>query len=224
MTAFDRAWALTKDFRFLRREFDEKRKAGEPYTVQEAYDAIDSNRKLGAYDNKTGEIFANLQAHDLHTIDQGSSRGVRNTTDEEKEASLLETLRHEGDHKALDSILQEAIQPRNDPIPYKADTSKPNPKLQEEFMDRYDRGHEYALMALDSMRRRKGSGSPRMRIGTTVAPNRRFRRLSERYPHLGYDIDDLRSLERKTPARDMNAVMGRRARENARRLMGGSDQ
>tara|TARA_R100001510_G_scaffold55090_1_gene58533 strand:- start:73 stop:753 length:681 start_codon:yes stop_codon:yes gene_type:complete len=226
MNAFDRAWALTKDFRFLRRKFDEKRKAGEPYTMQEALSAIDTNRILGGYDNKTGEIFANLQASDLHMTDQGmpAYRGRRNTTDEEKEASLLETLRHEGDHKALDSILQEAIQPQNDPIPYKADTSKPNREAKEEFMDRYGRGHEYALMALDSMRRRKGSGSPRMRIGTTVAPNRRFRTLSERYPHLGYDFDDLLALERKTLGRDMNEAMGRRARENARRLMEGSDQ
>jgi hypothetical protein len=221
MTAFDRAWALTKDFRFLRREFEEKRKAGEPVGSMEYLDAIQS---LGQFNNQTGEIYANLDARDLHTIDQGVYRGSRNTTDEEKEAILLETLRHEGDHKALDSILQEAIQPRNDPIPYKADTSYRNPEAEEEFMDRYDRGHEYALTALDSMRRRKGSGSPRLRIGTTVAPNRRFKKLHDRYRHLGYDIDDLMSLERKTPARDMNAVMGRRARENARRLMGGSDQ
>lgn len=221
MTAFDRAWALTKDFRFLGRELEEKRKAGEPYTMRDALSALQS---LGAYDNQTGEIFANLNARDLHTIDRGPYYGRRDTTDEEKEATLLETLRHEGDHKALDSILTEALQPRNVPIPYKADTSYRNPEAQEEFMDRYDRGHEYALMALDSMRRRKGSGSPRMRVGTTVAPNRRFRRLSERYPHLGYDLDDLVALERKTPARDMNEAMGRRARENARRLMGGSDQ
>jgi len=221
MTAFDRAWALTKDFRFLRREFEEKRKAGEPVGSMEYLDAIQS---LGQFNNQTGEIYANLDARDLHTIDQGVYRGSRNTTDEEKEAILLETLRHEGDHKALDSILQEAIQPRNDPIPYKADTSYRNPEAEEEFMDRYDRGHEYALTALDSMRRRKGSGSPRLRIGTTVAPNRRFKKLHDRYRHLGYDIDDLMSLERKTPARDMNAAMGRRARENARRLMGGSDQ
>ena len=221
MTAFDRAWALTKDFRFLRREFEEKRKAGEPVGSMEYLDAIQS---LGQFNNQTGEIYANLDARDLHTIDQGVYRGSRNTTDEEKEAILLETLRHEGDHKALDSILTEALQPRNDPIPYKADTSKPNREAQEEFMDRYTRGHEYALTALDSMRRRKGSGSPRLRIGTTVAPNRRFKKLHDRYRHLGYDIDDLRSLERKTLARDMNAVMGRRARENARRLMEGSDQ
>ena len=221
MTAFDRAWALTKDFRFLRRELEERKKAGEPVGFE---DYIDAFQSLGQFNNQTGEIYANLDARDLHTTDQGIYRGSRNTTDEEKEAILLETLRHEGDHKALDSILQEAIQPRNDPIPYKADTSKPNREAKEEFMDRYDRGHEYALMALDSMRRRKGSGSPRLRIGTTVAPNRRFKKLHDRYRHLGYDIDDLMSLERKTPARDMNAVMGRRARENARRLMGGSDQ
>ena len=221
MTAFDRAWALTKDFRFLRRELEEKKKAGEPVSFG---DYINAFQSLGQFDNQTGEIYANLDARDLHTTDQGSYYGTRNTTDEEKEATLLETLRHEGDHKALDSILTEALQPRNDPIPYKADTSKPNSELQDEFMDRYTRGHEYALMALDSMRRRKGSGSPRLRIGTTVAPNRRFRRLSERYPYHGYDLDDLVALERNTLARDMNAAMGRRARENARRLMGGSDQ
>ena len=221
MTAFDRAWALTKDFRFLRRELEERKKAGEPVRFE---DYINAWQSLGQFNNQTGEMYANLDARDLHTTDQGIYRGTRNTTDEEKEATLLETLRHEGDHKALDSILTEALQPRNDPIPYRGDTSKPNPKLQEEFMDRYTRGHEYALTALDSMRRRKGSGSPRLRIGTTVAPNRRFKKLHDRYRHLGYDIDDLGSLERKTLARDMNAVMGRRARENARRLMEGSDQ
>ena len=63
-----------------------------------------------------------------------------------------------------------------------------------------------------------------MRVGTTVAPNRRFRKLGKDYSHLGYDLDDLIALERKTLGRDMNAAMGRRARENARRLMGGSDQ
>ena len=222
MNAFDRAWALTKDFRFIVRELEEKKKAGEPVSW---VDELRARQLLGGYDNQTGEIFANLSAWGPKTIkDPSIFGGSRNTTDDEKEASVLSTLRHEGDHKALDSILTEALQPRNVQIPYKADTSKPNPEIKEEFIDRYLRGHEYALMALDSMRRRKGSGSPRMRVGTAVAPNRRFRRLGERYSHLGYDLDDLVALESKTLGRDMNAAMGRRARENARRLMGGSDQ
>ena len=222
MAAFDRAWDLMKDFRFLVNELNEKKKAGEPVTW---LDELAARLSLGQYNNKTGDIYANLNAHELHTIDDPNIfGGIRDTTDEEKEASILSTLRHEGDHKALDSILTEAIQPDNHPIPYKADTSKPNPEAQEEFMGRYDRGHEYALMALDSMRRRKGSGSPRMRVGNVVAPNRRFRRLRDRYSNFDYDLDDLVALESKTLARDMNEAMGRRARENARRLMGGSDQ
>ena len=219
MTAFDQAWALMKDFRFLVTEAEEKKKAGEPVSIEDEYRA---RQVLGSFDPKTGEIFANLSAWGPKTIKDGSTS--RNTTDEEKEASVLATLRHEGDHKALDPILTEAIQPDNHPIPYKADTSKPNPEAQEEFMGRYKRGHEYALMALDSMRRKKGSGSPRMRVGTTVAPNRRFRKLSELYPLHGYELDDLIALERKNLGRDMNEAMGRRARENARRLMEGSDQ
>lgn len=221
MTAFDRAWTLTKDFRFLVSELEEKKKAGEPVSMEDEYRA---RQLLGAFDPKTGEIFANLSAWEPKTTKDRVRGGTRNTTDDEKEASVLSTLRHEGDHKALDRILSEALQPQNVQIPYKADTSKPNPEAQAEFKERYRRGHEYALSALDSMRRRKGSGSPRMRVGTTVAPNRRFRKLGKDYSHLGYDLDDLIALERKTLGRDMNAAMGRRARENVvRRLMGGSD-
>lgn len=218
MTVFDRAWDLTKNFRFLVNELEEKKKAGEPVSWVDEFRA---RQVLGGFNPKTGEVFANLSARGPHIIKDPRARdGSRNTTDEEKEASVLATLRHEGDHKALDSILTEALQPRNVQIPYKADTSKPNPEIKEEFTDRHGRAHEYALMALDSMRRRKGTGSPRMRVGTTVAPNRRFRRLRDRYAHLDYDLDDLVALERNNLARDMNAAMGRRARENARRLMG----
>tara|TARA_R110002012_G_scaffold256096_2_gene436145 strand:- start:224 stop:877 length:654 start_codon:yes stop_codon:yes gene_type:complete len=212
MTAFDRAWGLTKDFRYLLQELRDKRKAGEPVNM---WDEMRAMQTLGQYDNQTGEISANLNASELQRTNKG--RGwMRDTTDEEKENILLETLRHEGDHKALNPLLIDALQPRNHPIPYKADTSKPNSELKEEFEGKYMRGHEYALMALDSMRRRKGSGKPRMKIGTTVAPNRRFRRLSGRYDHYGYDLADLISLERKTPAKGMNEAMGHRARANAK--------
>jgi len=215
MTAFDRAWRLTKDFRHLVQELKDKKEAGE---FVHPLEFMQAGETLGQYDNQTGEIYANLDARDLHTTDKEGWLRRRNTTDEEKENILLETLRHEGDHKALDSLLTEALQPRNHPIPYKADTSKPNSELQEEFMGRYDRAHEYALMALDSMRRRKGSGKPRLKIGTTVAPNRRFRKLSDKYGRYDYDLADLISLERKTPAKGMNEAMGHRAMSNALKL------
>ena len=73
MTAFEQAWLIVKDFRFM---------GGFPGILQG-----------GAYDPKTDELWANLASH-------VSGYGGMNT-DEERAKELMQTLGHESVHQAL---------------------------------------------------------------------------------------------------------------------------
>ena len=222
MTAFDQAWDLVKDFRYLLGELREKQKAGEPIPFMADMAALQTK---GGFHPNTKDIFANLDARDLHVAEGWP---YRETDDEEKEQSLLETLIHESDHLALDKPLQEALQPRASPYrpvfterqygnkPYEGETWD---DLKEEFDDRYRRGQEYAVQGLDTMRRMRGPREPGLIASRIRPPNKRFKHLLERYSRLGYNLDDLAEMERKTASASMGHAMGRRARENARRMM-----
>lgn len=222
--AFEEAWSIVKDFRYLLGELHEKQKAGEFIPFMADMAALQTK---GGFDPATKEIFANLDSRDLH-IAEGWPR--RETDDEEKEQSLLETLIHESDHLALDKLLQEVLQPRASPyrsvftesqygnIPYEGETWD---DLKEEFNDRYRRGQEYAVQGLDTMRRMRGPREPGLIASRIRPPNKRFSHLMQGYGKLGYDLKDLVELEGKTASAAMGHVMGRRARENARRMKDG---
>ena len=227
MTAFDQAWDIVKDFKFMGLEAKKKarERAKKGIRNMEGYfDRLKSMLTMGGFDTQTKDIFANLDARQLHYKDG------HYTTDEEKEKSILDTLRHEGDHAALDSILVNELQPQNVKIPYSVPIKEENrDKLQEEFDDRYNRAQEYAVQGLDTMRRLTGPREPGLRISRVRAPNRRFRNLA-RYDggfESGYSgtafsdeqLRDLIDLEENTAASAMNYAMGRRARENAKRMM-----
>ena len=227
MTAFDQAWDIVKDFKFMGLEAKKKarERAKKGIRNMEGYfDRLKSMLTMGGFDTQTKDIFANLDARELHYKD-----GYY-TTDEEKEKSILNTLRHEGDHAALDSILVNELQPQNVKIPYSVPIKEENrDKLQEEFDDRYNRAQEYAVQGVDTMRRLTGPREPGLRISRVRAPNRRFRNLA-RYDggfESGYSgtafsdeqLRDLIDLEENTAASAMNYAMGRRARENAKRMM-----
>tara|TARA_B100000287_G_scaffold434405_1_gene498741 strand:+ start:1258 stop:1935 length:678 start_codon:yes stop_codon:yes gene_type:complete len=220
--AFEEAWSIVKDFRYLLGELHEKQKAGESIPFMADMAALQTK---GGFDTDTKDIFANLNARDLH-IAEGWP--YRETDDEEKEQSLLETLIHESDHLALDRPLQEVLQPRASryrPVftegkygnkPYEGETWD---DLKEEFNDRYLQAQEYAVQGLDTMRRMKGPREPGLIASRIRPPNKRFSHLMQGYGKLGYDLKDLVELERKTASAAMGHVMGRRARENARRMM-----
>jgi len=226
MTAFDQAWDVVKDFKFMGLEAKKRARERAKKGVQNMegyFDALSSMLTMGGFNPQTKEIFANLDARDLHYKD-----GY--TTDEEKEKSILNTLRHESDHAALDSVLVDELQPSNVKIPYSVPVREENmDELSEEFNDRYTRAQEYAVQGVDTMRRLTGPREPGLRISRVRAPNRRFRELA-RYDG-GFDsgysgtsfsdeqLRDLIDLEENTAASAMNYAMGRRARENARRMM-----
>lgn len=222
MTAFDRAWGLVKDFKFLELEAEKRAKERAKKGIQSMegyFDALTSMLTLGGFNPQTKEIFANLDARDLHYKD-----GY--TTDEEKEKSILNTLRHESDHAALDPFIHEELLPHKVKYPYSVPIKEENRDIiQQEFDDRYSRAQEYAVQGLDTMRRLTGPREPGLRISRVRAPNRRFRELA-RYDG-GFDsgysgtafsdekLRDLINLEEGTAASAMNYAMGRRARENA---------
>ena len=77
--AFEEAWSIMKDFRYLLGELHEKQKAGESIPFMADMAALQTK---GGFDTDTKDIFANLNARDLHIA---GGWPYMETDDEEKE-------------------------------------------------------------------------------------------------------------------------------------------